>query len=182
MFSAVKQGGVPLHRLARQGELVERAPKKVRIKRLELLRYQAPDAEIAVECSAGIYVRTLAADLGEALGTGAYLKALRRIRSGSFDVSQAATAEALQRAADEGEIETRLIAAEVAMELPVLQLSVEGARRVLHGGEVPSGTTFREAPGARALALDAEGRLLAVMELRADRRLWPLRVLRAAGD
>jgi len=181
MFSAVKQGGVPLHRLARQGERVERAPKKVRIHRLELLRYSAPDAEIAVECSAGTYVRSLAADLGEALGCGGYLKDLRRVRSGTFDIGQAAPVEALQREAESGDVARLLIAAEVAMGLPVVELSAEGTRRVLHGGEVPAGTTFRQAPGARALALDDEGRLLAVVELRADRRLWPLRVLRAPG-
>ena len=177
MFSAVKQGGVPLHRLARRGEVVERAPKKVRIHELQVLAFELPNVEIGVRCSAGTYVRTLAADLGERLGCGAHLSALRRTRSGPFELSQARTVEELEAAAEESRIDSLLIPPAAAMNLPVLDLPEVAASRVLHGCDVSPGSAFRAAPGARLIATNAEGKPLALMELRPDRRLWPLRVL-----
>ena len=89
MFSAVRQGGRRLHELARAGEEVDRAPRPVEIRRLVLLGFEPPRARFAVDCSKGTYVRTLAADVGEALGCGAHLTALRRTRSGSFGIERA---------------------------------------------------------------------------------------------
>lgn len=177
MYSAVKQGGVPLHRLARKGEVVERDPKTVTIHRLELASYEAPDATVYVDCSAGTYVRTLASDLGEHLGCGAHLASLRRLRSGPFDEDQAVTADQLAREADEGKIEARLIEPARALGLPVVTLSEASVARVRNGGDVSPGSGLRAAPGARVAAHDSEGKMVAVMELRHDRRLWPLRVL-----
>ena len=77
MYSAVKRAGVPLHKLARAGKEVERAPKLVRIDRVALVSYRAPIAEVEVDCSPGTYVRTLADDLGRQLGCGAHLRNLR---------------------------------------------------------------------------------------------------------
>jgi tRNA pseudouridine55 synthase len=182
MFSAVKQGGVPLHRLARRGEVVERAPKKVQIHKLRVLAFDTPDVEIGVDCSAGTYVRTLAADLGERLGCGAHLSSLRRTRSGPFDLADARTAEDLEQAAKDGTVDQLLISPAVAMDLPVLDLPEVAAQRVLHGCDISPGTVFRAAPGARLIATDAEGKPLALMELRPDRRLWPLRVLAVPAD
>jgi tRNA pseudouridine55 synthase len=84
MVSAVKHKGKPLYKYARRGEKVEREERTIRIHRLELLNLAGEEAEIAVECSKGTYVRTLAHDIGQKLGCGAYLKTLRRIRSGTF--------------------------------------------------------------------------------------------------
>ena len=89
MFSAVKKDGVPLHKLAREGREVAREPKRVRIERFALRKYDPPRLEIEVECSGGTYVRVLAADLGERLGCGAHLADLRRTRSGPFTLDQA---------------------------------------------------------------------------------------------
>lgn len=180
MYSAVKKDGVPLHRLARKGEEVEREPKKVRVHRLELVRYEPTESELVVDCSPGTYVRVLAADLGEQLGCGAHLLCLRRLRSGPFDTSHAHTAEQLTKAAAEGEIESQLIPPAEVMGLPVLTLSEDGVRRVLNGGDVSPGARLRVSPGDRVLVVDSNDRLLAITELRPDRRLWPLRVL--AGD
>ncbi len=177
MFSAVKQGGIPLHRLARRGEVVERAPKKVRIHKLEVLAFNSPDLEIGVECSAGTYVRTLAADLGELLGCGAHLSSLRRTRSGPFELRHAKTAEEVEAVVRTGGVDSLLIPPAAAMNLPVLDLSEVAAERVLHGCDISPGSTLRAAPGDRLIATDAEGKPLALMELRPDRRLWPLRVL-----
>ena len=143
MFSAVKQGGVPLHRLARRGEVVERDPKKVRIHKLRVLAFNPPDVEIGVECSAGTYVRTLAADLGERLGCGAHLSSLRRTRSGPFELSHAKTAEEVEAAVRTGCADSLLIPPATAMNLPVFDLSEVAAERVLHGCDISPGSTSR---------------------------------------
>src|SRR5262245_61887309 len=96
MHSALKRGGVPLYKLARRGEEVERAPRRVVIRELQLLGFGSGQAELRVRCSKGTYVRTLAEDIGAALGTGAHLAALRRTGSGGFRVEQAARLEELQ--------------------------------------------------------------------------------------
>jgi tRNA pseudouridine55 synthase len=183
MFSAVKQDGVPLHRLAREGREVERAPKRVRIDRLELLRYEPPRVEFEVACSAGTYVRTLAADIGAMLGCGAHLAWLRRTRSEPFGSSQAAPAARLQRESEQGTVESRLIPAVAALGLPVLRLGRDETRKVLHGAEIAaSELPLRTlATGSRVAALEPGGELLAVLEMRQGRRLRPLRVLRSVA-
>ena len=177
MFSAVKRGGVPLHRLARRGEEVERAPKKVHIERLELLRFSPPDVEIAVECGTGTYVRALASDLGQRLGCGGYLASLRRLRSSPFDLEQARTIAEFERAAQEDRLEQWLIAPDVAMGFPVVRLAESAARRIANGGDISPGTLHRARPGTRVSAVGPDGSMIAVLEVRTDRRLWPLRVL-----
>lgn len=183
MFSAVKHAGVPLHRIAREGREVERASKRVRIDRLELLRYEPPRIEIEVECSAGTYVRTLAADVGAKLGCGAHLACLRRTRSEPFASAQAAPAEQLQQESERGGVEGRLIPAVDVLGLPVLRLGRDDTRRVLHGAEIAaSGPPLRAlATGSRVAALEPGGELLAVLEMRPGRRLRPLRVLRSVA-
>ena len=96
MYSALKRDGRPLYALAREGREVERAPREVEIRRLEVLDRQGPLLELRVACSKGTYVRTLAEDIGEVLGTGAHLAALRRTAAGPFRIEQAATLEALE--------------------------------------------------------------------------------------
>jgi tRNA pseudouridine55 synthase len=95
MFSAKKLGGVPLYKLARKGKEVEREPRFIHVEKFELLSYAAPDAAFRVSCSKGTYVRTLANDLGRALGPGAHLTALRRTVAGEHTVEQASTLEEL---------------------------------------------------------------------------------------
>ncbi len=178
MYSAVKQGGVPLHRLARRGEEVERAPKRVTIERLELLRFAAPDADISVLCGPGTYVRTLAADLGARLGCGALLQSLRRLQSGPFQITQAFTLEQLDEEAQAKKLDALLIPLDKALQIDEITLREEAVRRLCNGGDVSPGSEFRRIPGTRAIAKDETGVPLALVELRADRRLWPLRVLR----
>ncbi len=95
MHSALKRDGTPLYRLARRGEEVERAARRVRILELEQLKLQGAALELRVVCSKGTYIRVLAEDIGEALGCGAHLSALRRTGSGRFRLAQACTLEAL---------------------------------------------------------------------------------------
>ena len=183
MYSAVKQGGVPLYRLARRGEEVERAPRKVRIDAFRLLSHRPPELEVEVVCSPGTYVRVLAAEVGARLGCGGYLQALCRLASGPFDLAQAATPDVLAEEAERGEIAARVLRPVSALGMPALRLTAEDARRVLHGGSLPQGGPVR-APGERVAALDPTGSLLAILEVAPDRRLRPLRVLRrlAAGS
>ena len=176
MFSAVKQGGVPLYRLARRGEQVERAPRKVRIDSFALLAYRGPDVEVEVTCSPGTYVRVLAAELGSRLGCGAYLQSLCRLRSGPFELAQAAPFEALAGEVERGTIAARLLRPAAALGLATVRLTADDARRVLHGATLPTGAAPR-AVGERVAALDPTGALLAVLEVAPDRRLRPLRVL-----
>ncbi len=176
MFSAVKRGGVPLHRLAREGLEVERAPKRVRLERLELLAYAPPALEIEVECSAGTYVRALASDLGRKLGCGAHLAFLRRTRSGPFHAAQAHPLAALEALAEAGGVEARLLSPLEPLALPVVRLTPEEVRRVLHGGDVAGGQGPL-APGTRVAGVAPDGTLVAVLEMHAGRRLQPLRVL-----
>ncbi|MGE9295913.1 MAG: tRNA pseudouridine(55) synthase TruB [Puniceicoccales bacterium] len=88
MFSAKKIDGVPLYKLARKGKEIEREPRFIRISRLDLMELESPLLKFDVACSKGTYIRTLAHDIGEKLGCGAHLEALRRTVSGSFKIAQ----------------------------------------------------------------------------------------------
>lgn len=97
MHSALKRDGVPLYKLARQGKAVERVPRRVRILELEVVSFEPPRIDLRVRCSKGTYIRTLAEDIGAALGTGAHLSGLRRTASGRFRVEDAVSLEALRQ-------------------------------------------------------------------------------------
>jgi tRNA pseudouridine55 synthase len=101
MHSAIKVGGKKLYELARAGIEVERQPRHVTIKKLELEAFNPPTLQIFVECSKGTYIRSLAHDLGTVLGTGAYLQDLTRTRHGPFSIEGAITLEGLQAAFEE---------------------------------------------------------------------------------
>ena len=96
MVSAIKQGGVPLYKLARQGKTVEREPRLVHVYRYSIDRIALPEIDFTVVCSKGFYVRTYAHDIGDTLGCGAHLKNLRRTKSGRFKVDGAITVEELK--------------------------------------------------------------------------------------
>jgi tRNA pseudouridine55 synthase len=179
MFSAVKKDGVPLHKLAREGREVERPPKSVRIDRIELLKYEPPLLDLAVDCSEGTYVRTLAADLGTRLGCGAHLAELRRTRSGPFDLGQALTPEVLAAEAEAGTLEARLISPLDVLGLPLLPVDVTDIAVLRQGGEIPAAGP-PEPPGTRMAAHDEAGILVAIVELQPGRRIRPIRVLTAS--
>lgn len=108
MVSAIKQGGVPLYKLARQGKTVEREPRLVHVYRYSIDGIALPEIDFTVICSKGFYVRTYAHDIGEELGCGAHLSALRRVKSGRFDVAQAVSVDRI-READPHEIMGRVM-------------------------------------------------------------------------
>jgi len=96
MVSAIKKDGVPLYKLARQGKTVEREPRFVHVYAHEILAQRLPEIDFRVVCSKGFYVRTYSHDIGQELGCGAHLRALRRTKSGRFSVEGAITVEELK--------------------------------------------------------------------------------------
>ena len=98
MVSAIKKDGVPLYKLARKGQVVEREPRFVHVYSHEILGIRLPEIDFRVSCSKGFYVRTYAHDIGEELGCGAHLKSLRRTRSGRFTLERAVTVDDLKNA------------------------------------------------------------------------------------
>jgi tRNA pseudouridine55 synthase len=108
MFSAVKIGGVPLYKKARQGEEVAREPRFIRVAAFDLKSFNLPKLEFSLACTKGTYVRTIAHDLGQKLGCGAHLSALRRTASGKFALAQCTPLAEIE-ALPLPEIEKRLI-------------------------------------------------------------------------
>jgi tRNA pseudouridine55 synthase len=104
MFSALKKDGVRLYRLARQGKEIPRAPRSVRVEALRIEKVSDSELEFEVTCSRGTYVRTLAADMGQALGCGAHLKSLRRTACGHLNVQQSITIDELEQRFAQGSI------------------------------------------------------------------------------
>jgi tRNA pseudouridine55 synthase len=108
MVSAIKQAGVPLYKLARQGKTVEREPRLVHVYRYSIDRMALPEIGFTVVCSKGFYVRTYAHDIGAELGCGAHLHSLRRVKSGRFDLTSAISVEEI-KTADPSEIVARVL-------------------------------------------------------------------------
>lgn len=137
MHSALKRDGVPLYKLARRGESVERRPRRVRILELELLDFKKPFLNIRVRCSKGTYVRTLAEDIGAALGCGAHLAGLRRTGSGRFRVDDAIPVAALETMAPP-ERRARLVGLDALLvELPRIDLDAALAAKLRNGQSLP---------------------------------------------
>ena len=86
MYSAIKKDGVPLYKLARNGEEVDREKRKITIYKISLLKFELPYVELSVDCSKGTYIRTLVDDIGERLGTYAHVTELRRTKNGIFNI------------------------------------------------------------------------------------------------
>lgn len=140
MYSALKRDGRKLYELARKGETVELEPRPVTIHDLRLVEFTPPDLVLDVVCTKGTYVRTLVDDIGTALGCGAHVTGLRRLRHGHFDLDRAVPLQALieQREAQGPEtLDRHLISLdELLVDLPSLDLSTGQARRFSHGNPV----------------------------------------------
>ena len=158
MYSAIKVKGQKLYEIARRGGQVERAPRSVTIRELRLLGREGQDFLLDVTCSKGTYIRTLCHDIGAALGCGACMSALRRVRAGDFSLENAHTLEEVQRAADESRAETLLLPVDALFDrCPALVLNAAEERRIRVGATVPR----REAEGEYRL-YGAEGAFLAL--------------------
>ena len=136
MHSALKKDGVPLYKLARQGMEIEREPRPVHVYRLAAISLQGDELIIDALVSKGTYIRVLAEDIGEALGCGAYLTALRRTLTGGFRVEQAMTLENLDGKILEERDAVLLPADSLAMALPTVALTAAEAK-ALQNGQTP---------------------------------------------
>ena len=176
MYSAVKIQGVPLYKSARQGRVVERAPREVTVHRLEVERINGGDIHLRIHCSKGTYIRSLCADIGEALHVGGHLLSLERSKAGPLTVDLAMTIEEVEEQLGAGMGVASLLSLDAALSgLPACIVDQEAARGVRHGVPVPHESVVRwEVPSADWIQSpedpvrikDSEGRLLAVGLLR----------------
>jgi len=164
MVSAVKIGGRRLHEIARAGEEVERSPRPARVDRFEIEAFEPgpyPEATVVVECGSGTYIRTLAADLGTALGGCAHLGELRRLRVGSFTLDESRPLVDIEAAPDDA-----VLPLTTAMrDLERVDVDAEQERAVTHGVAFACGALAVQGPGPYAV-VGPDGGLLAVYEAR----------------
>lgn len=185
MVSALKHQGQPLYKLAREGKHVERKARRVVISELECLQFRSgehPQLDVHVACSKGTYIRSLAEDIGAALGTVAHVSALRRTRAGPFTLERAVTLpvlEALQTQLPEQEAHTAMDALLLPLDaalgaLPLVKVSEAGGFYIRQGQPVQVPNT----PGEGMVRLGLEdGEFLGVGEILDDGRVAPRRLI-----
>lgn len=166
MYSAVKVSGRPLYKAARAGKTVERQTRSIVIHELEILALDGRDVTLRVVCSKGTYIRTLCADIGLAMGVGGHLFALERRRVGPLSIEQALTMDQIAAQVSIGALPQHVIALDQVLDhLPVLVVTEEQARRVLHGSAVSPAGLEQLPPSLEPVTVrlkDEEGRLLAI--------------------
>jgi tRNA pseudouridine55 synthase len=174
-FSAIKVAGRRAYDLARRGDAPELVARPVTIHRLDLLRWEPPRLTLVVVCSKGTYIRSLARDLGEALGCGAHLTRLIRLWVGSFGLEDAVSLEEIGAAASSGQLETVLRPADDALaELPALVVPRQRLIDIGHGRSWPA--SVGDAPPDPTRVYDTSGRLLGLAEHDPRRHAWQPRL------
>jgi tRNA pseudouridine55 synthase len=175
MHSALKRDGRPLYELARQGIAVERAPRRVTLHAIDCLGFAGDRLSLRVACSKGTYIRVLASDIGQALGCGAHLAALRRTRVADLDLARAVTLADLA-ALEEDDRYLHLLPVDALLQsLPAIEITGEAAQRFSHGNpiDLPPGLSGK-------IRVYGASRLMGVGEPGADGRLWPKRLVQLA--
>lgn len=172
MYSAKKIGGKKLYELARKGQEVEREEVPVTIRKLELLeseKIRDPQSAIRIRtvCSAGTYVRTLAEDIGRAVGVGAHLTGLQRTRAGIFDISRAVTLEDLDSMPDPSAALVPMT--EAVAHLPEIILNEDRAAKTRNGLSSRTDREFTDREAVRMI--DENAGLVAIGEYRADEKI-----------
>jgi tRNA pseudouridine55 synthase len=168
-YSAVKVQGKKAYEMAREGEEVDLSPRIIKVYSLDVLEWAPPEVVIDVYCSSGTYVRSLANDLGKALGTGAHLVGLRRTKSGRFTLRDAVPLRRLQETFDAGTWYRNLIpAAEALADWPMVELDIDKVELIRHGHRIPA------EPGQTgwARAITQQGDLVALLEVDEDSGEW----------
>ena len=177
MYSALKHQGQPLYKLARKGIEIERAPRQVSIYSAELLQFSEASIELRVHCSKGTYIRSLAEDLGAALGCGGHVSALRRLAAGPYKEGQATPLAELYETNDMQEMDALLLPVSSAVDaLPAVRLHEDTARHVRQGQPVQ----VAHAPTdgwVQIFELADEDRFLGVGEILTDGRVAPRRLV-----
>ena len=180
MYSALKHEGRRLYELAREGREVERKPRSVEIFHLELLRFDSPVLEFEVRCSSGTYVRTLAEDIGEALGCGAHLSSLRRSAVDDLSVEDARSVEHIEMLAGQGSdaLDALLLPASVALaRYARLDLDPEPARAIRQGKRFAAPAS--RGPGLYRL-FAADGDFIGLGEIGSDGQIGAKRLMNTA--
>jgi tRNA pseudouridine55 synthase len=168
-YSAVKVKGRKAYEIARKGEEVDLAPRKITVYSLELLEWAPPEVVIDVYCSSGTYIRSLANDLGKMLGCGAHLVGLRRTKSGRFTLRDAAPLRKLRESFDTGTWNQYLIpAAEALSDWPAIELNSEQIDAVRHGHRVAAESGI----GKMARGISEQGDLVALLEFDPNANEW----------
>jgi tRNA pseudouridine55 synthase len=168
-YSAVKVQGRKAYEIARNGEEVELEPRTINVYSLDLLEWSPPEAVVDVFCSSGTYVRSLANDLGKALGSGAHLVGLRRTKSGRFTLRDAVPLRRLQESFTAGNWYKYLIpAAEALGDWPMVELDADQVELVRHGHRVPAEA---DANGW-ARGVSEAGDLVALLEVDPTSQEW----------
>lgn len=166
VYSALKQGGEPLYAKARRGEVIEAPVREVEVHRIEILEQGPERLKLRVECGSGTYIRSIARDLGEVLGCGAHISALRRLWVEPFRPPAMLTLESLQELAEAGgqaALDARLLPLEAGLAgFPAIHLDVEEGKRFQMGQRLSgqggvdtggNGTVAVHGPSGRALGL-----------------------------
>lgn len=182
-FSAVHVAGRRAHELARTGHAPDLAPRPVTVHRLRVLRYDYPELDLLVECSKGTYIRSLARDLGAALGCGGYVQMLRRTAVGPFTEELAVAPETL----DQANLRARLLPMRWAVaDWPSVCVGAVACQRLRQGQAVPvdwsASTPAITRPGVRVAVLGPGGELVAIGTLDARGRIQPLKVFAGRTD
>lgn len=134
MYSAIKMGGKKLYELARRGESVERAPRKITVSAIDIAGRDGDDYILNISCSKGTYVRTLCSDIGEALGCGACMSSLRRTRAGVFSIDDAHSLADIEAAVREGRLSDIILPVDTLFaSFPKLTVSQSAAKRLKNG-------------------------------------------------
>ncbi len=182
MVSAVHYRGERLYRIARRGEQVEMPPRKVTIYHIQLRNFQSPFIEFEVACSGGTYIRSLAADLGAALGCGGYLHHLTRTACGGFTLSEAIDLEALTRRGQKDDWKQRLVTLNQALRhIPAVYVDGRDETAVRNGRSIPGLAPPEPEAGPVIRILNPNHRLLAMARWTGE-ELVMQRVLCPAGE
>ncbi|MDL2190757.1 tRNA pseudouridine(55) synthase TruB [Cobetia sp. LC6] len=181
MYSALKHQGRPLYELARQGVEIERAVRRVTIYNMSLLARHSDGIEIEVAVSKGTYIRSLAEDIGEALGCGAHLTALRRLKTGPFTGDAMLDFERLEALADQQAREGVLLPVDILLDhLPRLDITAEMARMILRGQQAETTTGSLEVDSLARVYQDQQ--LLGLVRIAAEGVIAPRRLLSSAVE
>ena len=184
MFSAIKVDGRRLYDLARSGKEIERAPRPVQVHEIRIDEISLPYLRLTVDCGKGTYLRSIAHDLGQALGSGAYVTELLRTRCGQFRAEHSLTLEALEETAAESDWRAYLRPVDWALQdCPALRVEDEQEVAIKQGQSIRTNGDVSdvEAPGMWR-AYSADGVFLALLEFQADTRCWqPRRVFQGNG-
>ena len=174
VFSALKRQGRRLHELARAGVQVEMEPRTVEVIKLDLIRWHPPLVTLYVNCSRGLYIRSLAHDLGQLLGCGAHVAALRRIRTGPFHMDQAVPLEKVQDVLENNSWASLLLPPDyIVLRLNAVGVSTREERQIHNGQAVPLSPTTHYAPHLQQCrAYSSDGRFVALVRFNRMLKLW----------